>query len=391
MYGSQTPHGAGTATTQAHGADDANGPGPHVPTFFELYAAERLVTTLQDALSYALSVYGQRSELCRRLLERQDECFFLVRVLIESASLRSTQASFSEAVYGMRRVARTPYGGEEGGSRGGRGPSVLTPSQRRLSLMLLTLSPFLKAKLMAVYKSRAGGGEEGASSTATIRSIWGMVKQGRYARAATELFYTAFPAAYTATEAVDLGYKLMYLLHVTPYYSPLLHVLGLRVARVSAEDAAALRRSRDARRHAQLGESTPLQRAYLACRYFLSDHATSFVIIFVFGFKIVEWWYTSAEETLLRASQGRSAVPPPPPGMAPSKGGMCTLPKDRRVCPLCRRRMVNATMVSPTGYVYCYACIFKHVEKESSCPVTGKLGITKSDLRRLFAEGIGTG
>ena len=359
---------------------------PNVPTFFELYAAERLVVTLQDALSYGLSVYGQRSALCRRLLERQDEMFFLVRTLLENATLRSSQASFSEAVYGMRRVTHTRTTRHTS-----QAPPVLTASQRKLSLMLLTLSPFLKSKLMSLYKSsveREGidGDDVGHMSPPTLGDAVRLFKDGEYARAASALFHKTFPISYTVAEMVDLGYKLLYLLHMTPYYSPLLHVLGLRVARVSAQDAAALRASKDVTRRRQLDASSTMRQWYLKSRYFLHDNATSFIIVLVFAFKIVEWWYTSAEERMMATAPGKRVVPPPPPAIPPSEDAMYTLPKDTRVCPICRHRIVNATMVSPTGIVCCYKCLFLHVDEHSSCPVTGRLGVTKSDLRRIITS-----
>jgi peroxin-12 len=261
-----------------------------LPTFFELYAAERLVGTLQDAMSYALSVYGQRSAFCRRLLDRQDEFFFLLRVLLENATLRSSHASFSEAVYGMRRVAQSKSSG-----RSAQGlPTVLTPAQRRLSLMLLTLAPFLKAKLLAMHKSimseelgERRDGEETDASAAMLP----LLRRGQYSQAAKALSRRVFPGAYIMAEGVNLCYKFAYLVQLSPYYSPLLHVLGLRVTRVSPQDAAALREAKDATRHAQLASCSMLGQLYLKSRYFLNDHATSFIIVLVFAFKVVEWWY----------------------------------------------------------------------------------------------------
>jgi peroxin-12 len=78
-------------------------------------------------------------------------------------------------------------------------------------------------------------------------------------------------------------------------------------------------------------------------------------------------------------------VPPPPPAMAPSKDAMYTLPKDPRVCPICRQKIVNPAMVSRTGIVSCYRCLFLHIEQHSSCPVTGRGGVTKHDVRRLIS------
>ena len=39
---------------------------------------------------------------------------------------------------------------------------------------------------------------------------------------------------------------------------------------------------------------TALGNLYHNSRYFLNDHATSFIIVLVFAFKVVEWWYVIA-------------------------------------------------------------------------------------------------
>jgi peroxin-12 len=58
------------------------------------------------------------------------------------------------------------------------------------------------------------------------------------------------------------------------------------------------------------------------------------------------------------------------------------LPSDRTVCPLCQGERRNPTCI-PSGYVFCYACIFDHVAAHGACPVT-RLPCTKEQLRKLY-------
>lgn len=49
--------------------------------------------------------------------------------------------------------------------------------------------------------------------------------------------------------------------------------------------------------------------------------------------------------------------------------------RDSRLCPLCAEPVTNATAIE-TGVVFCYPCIYKHLENGTSedggrCPVTG--------------------
>lgn len=64
-----------------------------------------------------------------------------------------------------------------------------------------------------------------------------------------------------------------------------------------------------------------------------TDHLRNLIILAVFGFKVLEWWYTSAEDRLASGS----ALPPPPapPAPTPHPNGV-KLAADVKICPLCR-------------------------------------------------------
>ncbi len=76
-----------------------------------------------------------------------------------------------------------------------------------------------------------------------------------------------------------------------------------------------------------------LHHAWLKAAYLLSDHSRSALILALFGFKVVEWWYTSAEE---RLAAGQALAPPPPPKAPLPDPAGCGLPEDLASCPLCR-------------------------------------------------------
>lgn len=52
-------------------------------------------------------------------------------------------------------------------------------------------------------------------------------------------------------------------------------------------------------------------------------------------------------------------------------------------CPLCLQPFVIPTVVSVSGYVYCYKCITNHLKKHQSCPVSN-YPCTLDDLVRVF-------
>lgn len=41
------------------------------------------------------------------------------------------------------------------------------------------------------------------------------------------------------------------------------------------------------------------------------------------------------------------------------------LPPDRTLCPLCSQRRGNPSVITVSGFVFCYACVFKYVSQVS--------------------------
>jgi hypothetical protein len=94
------------------------------------------------------------------------------------------------------------------------------------------------------------------------------------------------------------------------------------------------------------------------------EHARNGLVALVIGIKILHWWYAPQPDG------GRLAFAPipPPPALAPAAGGVA-LPAEKDVCPACRLPRANATL-APSGYVFCYRCIFEALERDGHCPVT---------------------
>ncbi|RVW60637.1 Peroxisome biogenesis protein 12 [Vitis vinifera] len=91
-----------------------------------------------------------------------------------------------------------------------------------------------------------------------------------------------------------------------------------------------------------------LQGALLSCTYTMLDYAQTGLIAAVFFFKMMEWWYQSAEERMSAPTVAKEGIP---------------LPSDRTICPLCSQKRTNPSVVAVSGFVFCYACIFKYVSQ----------------------------
>lgn len=71
-------------------------------------------------------------------------------------------------------------------------------------------------------------------------------------------------------------------------------------------------------------------------------------------------------------------IPPPPPLPQSFSGTV-----DNR-CPLCSGQITNAAC-APSGFVFCYLCLFRHVSRSPFCPIT-RAPCSTDHIRRLYDE-----
>lgn len=247
-------------------------------------------------------VYAQHRPHLQRLLDHEEDIFFLISILLDRHSLLQNNASFAESLYALHRVPRPAASSSSSTPQGMETSRVLTPNQRRSSLMLLTLVPYLRAKLDAWYRisslqdvrarapvpsSTPSAPSESSSSSLNSR----MAVQRRV----FELCRRIYPLLSSAHEASRFLYQLFYLLDRSPYFSPELHLLGIVVARVTAQDAALTERRREAQ-HAQrlqwarTGRGGPamhaVREAWVKFSSAASTHTRSALVLAVFGYKV---------------------------------------------------------------------------------------------------------
>ena len=92
----------------------------------------------------------------------------------------------------------------------------------------------------------------------------------------------------------------------------------------------------------------------------------------VFFLQFLEWWYSSDNQSTVKSLTSLPAPPPPlhlqeGHGSGKEAGSGC----DIRNCPLCRGPRTNSTVLSTSGFVFCYRCIYAYVKANRRCPVTG--------------------
>lgn len=370
------------------------------PTFFEMAAAQQLPASLRGALTYSIGVLALRRPFLHKLLDFEDESFALLMLVLESHTLRTTDASFSESLYGLRR---RPANITVNINKDDAAPSTasLRRRQKLLSVVFLVVLPYLKSKLHSIYnKDREArlratlwgdenqGFEDDYSPVSTPTSGAGVSVSTRIANRAQRIVGFCYPWLHASTEGLQFAYQLLYLLDATGYYSLALHALGIHVCRATGQElmdtSSRISKMRSRERERLRGPQwlKTLQGALLSCAYTVLDYAQTGLIAAVFFFKMMEWWYQSAEERM----SARTVYPPPPPPPPPevAKEGI-PLPPDRTICPLCSQKRANPSVVTVSGFVFCYTCIFKYITQYNRCPIT-LMPATVDQIRRLFHD-----
>ncbi|CAN6888831.1 unnamed protein product [Brassica oleracea] len=122
-------------------------------------SAQQLPSSLRAALTYSLGVFALRRSFLHKILDYEDEFFASLMLILEGHSLRTTDASFAESLYGLKRKSvRLRLRLSKG--------SGLEKRQRILSVVL----PYFKSKLHGKYNKER---------EARLReSIWGEEDQG---------------------------------------------------------------------------------------------------------------------------------------------------------------------------------------------------------------------
>lgn len=319
---------------------------PEQPSIFEVLAQESLMEAVRPALRHAVKVLAESNPSRFGLMWRRfDELYLLLDLLLQNHFLSHCGASFSENFYGLKRVSRR------------RGLPVGGTTHWR-SLLLLCLAPYLRAKLEATL-ARQRDEEDFSIRLAQTRSQ-------RLYRAAV----VAYPYVSSAWQAWAFCQQLLFVFGGAGTHNPLLWLAGVRLARLNARDVRdmELKSSRTGRP----AEGSAAQRAWWLAAGAARGAAVSLsssLSLGVFFLQFLEWWYSSENRDTVK---NLTSLPAPPPPLHLRRDcGKDDGPAGGANCPLCRGPRTNATVLSTSGFVFCYRCVYAYVKANRRCPVTG--------------------
>lgn len=309
------------------------------PSLFEVVAQESLMEAVRPALRHAIKVLAESDPSRFGFLWRSfDELYLLLDLLLQNHFLSHCSASFSENFYGLKRAAC-------GRARSAR--LDLPGAAHRRSLVLLCLVPYLRAKMEAALARQRD--EEDFSirpSPSPVRRLY-------------QAAIMAFPYVSSAWQAWIFCQQLLFVFGKVRTHNPLLWLAGVRLLRLNAADIRDMQRNSGQANESQLhGARWFLSRALRGVALSLSTSLS----VGVFFLQFLDWWYSSDNHS---AAESLTVLPTPPPPLNLRAGAT------GRSCPLCLRLRANATVLSTSGYVFCYRCIYAYVKVNRRCPLTG--------------------
>ncbi|KAI9319269.1 Pex12 amino terminal region-domain-containing protein [Dichotomocladium elegans] len=372
------------------------------PSLFELDAQQKLRELLQPAVQYAVAIYAQRyPRFLITLVNNHEEFYAILMLLIERHYLKEWGASFAENFYGLKRVSSeylkssaAKFNSTVNGQTST--APALSRSEINKSLLVLVGLPYIKCRLDLLYSKVSGGQtaslfgrneqeeeeEEEMSNPETTARRKLLIRL-------TRLFRCIYPYINAGYYGANLAYNIAYMFGKTRYYTPWLHMIGLEIKRMSMADYRSYYEKLETNGSKE-GRRSPLQ--------FISgvfgkviEFLKVLLPMSIFFYKFLEWWYSSEFARGRNASalgdDEQGALIPPPEKTKPDSRGT-PVPNTPNTCPLCLVCPINNPTALPSGYVFCYTCVYRYVEEHDRCPVTWiKTERNIKDLTKVYADG----
>ncbi|KAJ3120010.1 ubiquitin-protein ligase peroxin 12 [Physocladia obscura] len=368
------------------------------PTLFEVSAVSTLSELVKPALRYALAWYGQQNAsfpfaltVARLVATRFDAAFAALTLAVEAAHLLGSTGPYGSAAerfYGLKRISIEAATKSNSRSNSTSFPPSLR--QRLCVLASLVLIPYMRDRLLdtvADIEARLSLSPQTYAETDTANADAASVSAARRAAySRRRWFCLLFRSSYAAMLAAKLLVAVAFMLNA-PFASScniVDIVCGLRVARMDHNDHSDIAKSMQMPWFSAVDSPSPLVNL-LAIMSSVSRKsvavATTYVVpASIFLFRFSEWWYAAEYHKLARAQE---PIPPPPPSCQPHPDGV-PFPADPSICPLCQSRIKNPAMLS-SGFVFCYVCIYKYMEKYSECPISKiPYGGGSAAVRKLY-------
>ncbi|XP_003403196.3 peroxisome assembly protein 12 isoform X2 [Bombus terrestris] len=313
------------------------------PSIFEIIAQESLSSIVEPSFKKFLSfLISFNIERYSHLLRWTDEGYLIFNTILQWYYLNKYSASFSETFYGLKRITVVDS----------KIRSKLSNKQKHLSLILTVIFPYIKNKLSQL------------SQRYKLEELDGCAPKSKWEKLYRNSIIKGNAIIFMIYEFMVLYNYILYISGKSAYTSPLLKLLSITLTYAEPEPIISI---------------SDLLRKIRNNSFGLSDGVDIFqrmvTTSFEFGaffLQFVSWWTQEHYSTSLLSLP----IPPPPkiPEIAKQYKG---------ICPICRKALRIHTVLSVSGYAFCYQCILPVIRTDRKCPVTN-YPAKEDDLIRLY-------
>lgn len=315
------------------------------PSIFEIIAQESFASTVEPAFkkffSFILSFNPERYE---HILRWTDEAYLIFNIILQRHYFKKYSASFSEAFYGLKRIA----------IKDSTIKHKLSSRQEKLCLILTVLFPYLKSKLQQL------------SERYQLEKIDGSAPRSKWQRLYRDCVVKGYTTTFMIYEFMVLYNYILYVAGKSVYHSPLLRILSVSLTYAVPEPVLSIADLLRKIKHNSFGISDTVD--------ILQRSVTTSLEFGAFFLQFVSWWTQEHYEKSLMTLP----VPPPPkiPEVAKQYKGKC---------PICCKEFRVPVVLSISGYAFCYQCILPVIRETKKCPVTSYPAV-EDDLIRLYLD-----
>jgi peroxin-12 len=365
------------------------GSASHSPTYFELVMVDQGGTSLWPAFEHVVRTLFNQFPTSTALSYSYfygRELYAILRGIVETYFLIHKNCTAFELLYALRRAAVADEKNTKNHNQHVFQQSKPPPNLKRgviiMSIVEIVLLPYVGAKLdqfherVVAFTKRIDQQNKQQRQQQLVRSKGKILADGL-----GWVFINSYPYIRKCIGIVLALYQLVFCLGRTQYFSLLQHICKYRVVRhVPLPDTPFNAGSKLATEMLNLPKTFKEK-----CMAWGATTVQYSVIAGVLGFKFFEWWYTAEVQELAQKSSGQPVPPPPPPSvLLPSTMSSAPRSSSSVVCPLCNEQCTNMS-ASPSGFIYCYPCLYKYIKEHGKTP-KGGLPCSVLNIRKCWVN-----
>lgn len=318
------------------------------PTIFDVIVQENMQSLFKTSFNHFFKwLINTHSNRFKHFKAFNDEIYLLIHSSIEFLYLKAYNALFAEYFYGMKRL------------------NITNNFHRVLSILFSIVVPYLKSKLDATYEELERNVDEQQLNHDLDNTSNFILRLKLRIKKIMLKFY---PYLHLIWSMSFWFYRFKFMINTSDFNSPLLRIVNQRLVYDTDRDTNTLK---------------------LSLFKKLLNYSNYGFTGLLFLIQFYQWYNDYSNENgsenrplslvnLLKTTgvindhnvNNDTIIPAPKLPTKLSNSKAYKLLKDKNLCPLCTKKRTNECVLSVSGFVFCYVCIFKFVKEHKRCPLT---------------------